>query len=161
MLADLDESHNGWGNNGRVAGFVSSGKELHGRVFDLEETWLFISEKGFEKFDTLINGFVKTDMITTADFMECSFFGASGVEVGKLVFNACLFITVKSENAFTLVFGGFTFGKFVIGTVTCEFGVCDFSFTECFFFVTVSGLLGRECVMFKLFSVDFISQSTK
>jgi hypothetical protein len=154
VLADLDESHDSWGNNSGVAGFVSSSEELHGRVFDLEESWLFILEETFEEIDTLINGFIEAYVITTTDFVEGGFCFTSGVEVCKLVFDTGLFITVKSEDAFTLLFGCGTFTKFVVGTVTSEFCVSDFSFTESFFFVTVSGLLGSKCIVFGLFGVD-------
>jgi len=159
VLGDLDESHDCWGNNTGVAGFVSGSEEFHCGFFDLEECWLFVVEETFEEIDTLINGFIETDVITTTDFMECGFLFTSGVEVGELVFNTVLFITVKSEDAFTLLFGCGTISEFVVGTVTCEFCVSDFSSTEFFLFVTVNGLLGSKSVVFSLFGVDLINQS--
>lgn len=161
MLADLDESHDCWCNSGRVAGSVSSLEEVHGRVFDLDEGWLFITEKAFEEFDTLINGFVEASVITTADFMKCGFLFTSGMEVGKLGFDASLLVTVESKNALARSLSCFTCSKFAVGTVTGEFCVCDFSGTEFFLFITINLLLGSESVVFSLFGFDLISQIAK
>jgi hypothetical protein len=96
----------------------------------LEECWLFFTEKAFEEFDTLINGFIEASVVSTTDFMKFSFLLASEMEVLKLAIDTGLFITVKSENAFTLSFSGFTLFTFVIGTVTGKCCVFNFSFTE-------------------------------
>lgn len=123
----------------------------------MEECWLFFTEKAFEEFDTLINGFIEASVVETADFMEFSFLFASLMEVLKLGIDTVLFITVKSENAFTLSFSGLTLFKFVIGTVTGKFCVRNFSFTECFLFITINGLLFSKGVVFGLFCVNLIN----
>jgi len=123
----------------------------------LEECWLFFTEKAFEEFDTLIDGFIEASVVSTTDFMKFGFLLASEMEVLKLGIDTVLFITVKSENAFTLIFTGLTLSKFVIGTITGKFCVSNFSFTECFLFITINDLLGSKGVVFGLFCVNLIN----
>lgn len=93
--------------------------------------------------------------------MESGFLFTGGVEVGELVLNAALFITVGLEDSLALFLGGLTGVTLVCGTVGGELCVSDFSFTEFLLFSTISGLLFGEVVMFLLFSGDFVGESIK